>query len=68
LINISHRLEPGWNVRSAVVNGDVGAVISIDGAVDLVTAFEVDRDRVVAVRIVRNPDKLAHVDRPVALL
>jgi RNA polymerase sigma-70 factor (ECF subfamily) len=68
LINISHRLEPGWNVRSAVVNGDVGAVISIDGAVDLVTAFEVDGDRVVAVRIVRNPDKLAHVDRPVALL
>jgi RNA polymerase sigma-70 factor (ECF subfamily) len=50
-----------------VVNGDIGIVISIDGAVDLVMAFEVDGDRVVAIRIVLNPDKLAHVDRPVAL-
>jgi RNA polymerase sigma-70 factor (ECF subfamily) len=68
LINVSRRLDPGSDVRSAVINGDVGAVISIDGAVDLVTAFEVDRDRVVAVRVVLNPDKLGHVDRPVALL
>jgi RNA polymerase sigma-70 factor (ECF subfamily) len=67
LVNVSRRLEPGSEIRSAVVNGDIGIVISIDGAVDLVMAFEVDGDRVVAIRIVLNPDKLAHVDRPVAL-
>jgi hypothetical protein len=42
-------------------------VISLDGTVDLVTAFEVDGDRVVAIRSVRNPDKLVNVGRTVPL-
>jgi len=39
-------------------------MVSLDDAVDLVTAFEVEADRVVTIRMVRNPDKLVHVDAP----
>ena len=41
-----------------------GALVSLDGTVDMVTAFEVEGDRVVTIRMVRNPDKLAHVGAP----
>ena len=50
-----------------VVNGDAGVVISIAGTVDVVIAFEVHDGQVVAIRMVRNPAKLSHVEHPVAL-
>jgi len=34
----------------------------------VVTAFELEGDRVVTIRMVRNPDKLAHVEAPPAIL
>ncbi len=67
LVNLGHRLDETMSLRMALVSGDVGTVVSVDGVVDLVTAFEVDQGRVVAIRAVRNPDKLTHVDKPVAL-
>ncbi len=67
LVNLTRRVAGSVEIREATVNGDAGAVISIDGSVDLVTAFEVEGDRVVAVRLIRNPDKLAHVDDQVAM-
>jgi RNA polymerase sigma-70 factor, ECF subfamily len=67
LINLAHRYRGDIGVRTASVNGDAGAVIVVGGEVDLVIAFEVRDHRVVAVRVVRNPDKLAHVDCPVPM-
>ena len=64
LVNLTRRHAGRLAARPASVNGDVGSVVSLDGTVDLVTAFEVEGDRVTAIRMVRNPDKLAHVDLP----
>ncbi len=65
LVNLTHRFTGQLAIRSALVSGDVGVVISVDGSVDLVTAFEVHDGQVTAIRIVRNPDKLTHIDCPV---
>jgi len=62
LVNLTRRHAGHLTARPASVNGDVGSVVSIDGTVDLVTAFELEGDRVVAIRMVRNPDKLAHLE------
>jgi RNA polymerase sigma-70 factor (ECF subfamily) len=64
LINLTRRHAGEITARAASVNGDVGTVVSLDGVVDLVTAFEIEGGRVVAVRMVRNPDELARVDAP----
>ena len=68
LVNLTHRHLGAMEVRMVLVGGDPGTVITLDGVIDLVTAFEVDGDRVVAVRSVRNPDKLVNVGRPVPLV
>jgi RNA polymerase sigma-70 factor (ECF subfamily) len=67
LVNLTHRYSGQWAARPASVNGDIGVVISVAGTVDLVTAFEVQGDRVATIRMVRNPDKLVHVGYPVPL-
>jgi RNA polymerase sigma-70 factor (ECF subfamily) len=67
LINLAHRYTGDIEVRTASVNGDAGAVIVIDGEVDVVAAFEIRDHRVVAIRLVRNPDKLVHVACPVPM-
>jgi RNA polymerase sigma-70 factor (ECF subfamily) len=67
LVNLTRRHGGAMEVASVLVGGEPGTVISLDGTVDLVTAFEVDGDRVVAIRSVRNPDKLVNVGRTVPL-
>jgi RNA polymerase sigma-70 factor (ECF subfamily) len=67
LVNLAHRYEGQLDVRAATINGDVGAVISVDGDVDLVMAFEVDDGSVAAIRLIRNPDKLTHIGTAVAM-
>ena len=64
LVNLTRRYRGRVKARPASINGDVGSVVSVDGTVDMVTAFEVEDDRVVTIRVVRNPDKLTHVDGP----
>jgi RNA polymerase sigma-70 factor (ECF subfamily) len=49
------RIEP------MTINGTVGALIYMDGEVDLSLSMAVDGDRIAAIYIVRNPDKLRHV-------
>jgi hypothetical protein len=39
----------------------------VDGVVDFAAAFEVEDDRVAAIWLVRNPDKLEHLPEPVAM-
>ncbi len=64
LINLTRRYAGHLSARPASVNGDVGSVVSLDGTVDVVTAFELVDGRVVTIRMVRNPDKLARVEAP----
>ncbi|MGD0312630.1 MAG: RNA polymerase sigma factor SigJ [Acidimicrobiales bacterium] len=64
LVNLTRRHAGRLAARPAEVNGDVGSVVLLDGTVDMVTAFEVDGGRVITIRMVRNPDKLGHVDHP----
>ncbi len=62
LVNLTRRHAGQMSARSAMVNGDVGSVVYLDGSIDVVTAFSVEGDRVTTIRMIRNPDKLAHVD------
>jgi RNA polymerase sigma-70 factor, ECF subfamily len=49
------RIEP------MTINGTVGALIYMDGEVDLSLSMAIDGDRIAAIYVVRNPDKLRHV-------
>jgi RNA polymerase sigma-70 factor (ECF subfamily) len=67
MVNLAHRYAGEMSVRPVAVNGDVGIVIALGGAVDQVMAFEVRGDQIATVRVVRNPDKLSRVGSPVEL-
>jgi RNA polymerase sigma-70 factor (ECF subfamily) len=49
------RIEP------AMINGTVGAIVYVDGELDHSFSMAIDRDRIAAIYVVRNPDKLRHV-------
>jgi RNA polymerase sigma-70 factor (ECF subfamily) len=46
-----------------IVNGSLGYVIYVGDRPIQASHFEFDGDRIVAVHIVRNPDKLRHLAR-----
>lgn len=47
--------------RMARVNGEAGLLRYFDGRLESAQAFATDGERIVAVYVVRNPDKLAHI-------
>ena len=49
------RIEP------TMINGTAGALLYMDGEVDHTMSMAIDGDRIAAIYIVRNPDKLRHV-------
>ncbi len=49
------RIEP------AMINGTMGALLYMDGEIDHTISMAIDGDRIAAIYIVRNPDKLRHV-------
>jgi RNA polymerase sigma-70 factor, ECF subfamily len=49
------RIEP------MTINGTVGALLYMDDEVDLALSMAIDGNRIAAIYIVRNPDKLRHV-------
>jgi RNA polymerase sigma-70 factor (ECF subfamily) len=49
------RIEP------TMINGSVGALLYLDGEVDHTFSMAIDGERIAAIYIVRNPDKLRHV-------
>ena len=67
LINLGRRYQGRMEIVPVNVNGDAGYVLRVDGQLDQVLACSVADRRVVAIRIVRNPEKLRHVDAPVHL-
>ena len=59
LVNLARRhAGHGWRPRRSWSTVTPGYVIEVDGTVDQVLSCSVAGDRVVAVRIMRNPDKL----------
>jgi RNA polymerase sigma-70 factor, ECF subfamily len=53
----------GHDIRAepTMINGTVGALLYMDGEVDHSLSMAIDGDRIAAIYIVRNPDKLRHV-------
>jgi RNA polymerase sigma-70 factor (ECF subfamily) len=46
-----------------LVNGEPGLLVTSAGGPDNVLAVDLDHDdRIEAIRLIRNPDKLAHLD------
>jgi RNA polymerase sigma-70 factor (ECF subfamily) len=70
LVNLGTRMPPGGEPGWRVVNGQDAFTVVVDGVPDFVFVADCDVDsgRIVAVRIVSNPDKLGHVDDPVVML
>ena len=55
------RRVPDVEIRLAEVNGDPGALFSVDGRMCAVWALDVVDGEVAGVRAVVNPDKLGHL-------
>ncbi|MBR1153249.1 sigma-70 family RNA polymerase sigma factor [Bradyrhizobium sp. JYMT SZCCT0428] len=55
--------NPGHQLRvePAVINGAVGALFYVDGELDHTLSMAIDGERIAAIYIVRNPDKLRHL-------
>ena len=49
------RIEP------ALINGSCGALLYLDGELDHAVSMDIDGERIAAIYIVRNPDKLRHL-------
>jgi RNA polymerase sigma-70 factor (ECF subfamily) len=45
----------------SVINGSIGALLYLDGEIDHTLSMAIDGDRIAAIYLVRNPDKLRHV-------
>jgi len=50
-------------IQPAVINGAVGALLYLDGELDLTMSMAIDGEKIAAIYIVRNPDKLRHAPR-----
>ena len=48
-------------VEPAMINGAIGALLYLDGELDHTMSMAIDGDKIAAIYIVRNPDKLRHV-------
>jgi RNA polymerase sigma-70 factor (ECF subfamily) len=53
------RSAPEYRVDLATVNGGPGLVVRDGGGVLTVVSFTIDRGRITALDVIRNPDKLA---------
>ena len=59
--NAGHELR----VEPAVINGAFGALVYLDGEFDHTLSMSIDGERIAAIYVVRNPDKLRHL--PIAI-
>jgi RNA polymerase sigma-70 factor, ECF subfamily len=54
--NAGHDLR----IVPAMINGSIGALLYMDGALDHTFSMAIDGDKIAAIYLVRNPDKLRH--------
>jgi RNA polymerase sigma-70 factor (ECF subfamily) len=59
--SLEHRHPRQVVYRQARVNGEPGLLRYVDGQLESAQAFRIENDRIAAVFVVRNPDKLAGV-------
>lgn len=62
LLAVQRRAPRDLRFRPAAINGLPGLVLSVPGRVIQTMAFEVREGRIAAIYVVRNPDKLKHLD------
>jgi RNA polymerase sigma-70 factor (ECF subfamily) len=55
------QLESRLQYRVATINGEPGLLRYVDGELESVQAISTDGQRIVAIYVVRNPEKLAHL-------
>jgi RNA polymerase sigma-70 factor (ECF subfamily) len=48
-------------IQPAVINGAVGALLYLDGELDLTLSMAISGEKIAAIYVVRNPDKLRHL-------
>ncbi len=64
LLGVLRRPLPDVGVHSVLVNGEPGLLVTSGGAPDDVIVADLDPDnRIAAIRLIRNPDKLRHIAR-----
>ena len=68
LVNITRRGLAKADMQFVDVNRTPALVISFRGRPEMVVAIESNDDRVQAIRIVVNPDKLKHLAEPMRLI
>lgn len=64
LVAVAPTIPPSAQIFDAVINGEAGTVFVDNGVAITTIAYEVMGDRIVGVRVVSNPDKLAAVRIP----
>jgi RNA polymerase sigma-70 factor (ECF subfamily) len=58
---LEHKYPAQVSYRTALVNGEPGVLRYVQGKLESVQSFIVDQERIVAVFIMRNPEKLASI-------
>jgi RNA polymerase sigma-70 factor (ECF subfamily) len=62
LLGIYSRRPPNTTAELAEVNGAPALVVRVDGKIENVMSFEIGGAGICAIRIVRNPEKLRHLE------
>jgi RNA polymerase sigma-70 factor (ECF subfamily) len=52
-----------FSLRIEDVNAEPALVVRVDGRLESIFVFSIDGDTISGIRVVRNPDKLAHIDQ-----
>ena len=63
--SVEHKFPSRVTYRAARVNGEAGLLRYVDGQLESAQAFIIDAGKIVAVFVMRNPDKLAGVPRTI---
>jgi len=61
------RIDPAASLQTAQVNGYPALIIRLNGQIDTVVAARIDDGLITGLYVVRNPQKLSHMDRETAL-
>jgi RNA polymerase sigma-70 factor (ECF subfamily) len=59
--SLEHQFPQRVTYRQALVNGEPGLLRYVDGQLESAQSFVIDNGRIVAIYVVRNPDKLARI-------
>ena len=55
------------SLRIEDVNSEPALIVRVGQRLELIFVFSIDGDAISGIRVVRNPDKLSHIDRQLTL-